>query len=119
MSQHTEEMVRAFNEAFSANDISFMAENLAEEVTWKKAGDTLITGKQEVLNLLHVDGEEGLFNITLENIVCEGPLSMCNGRREVTKNDGTVEVYEFSEVYKLNEENKIKELTSYVVKSIV
>ncbi|SDO19015.1 nuclear transport factor 2 family protein [Alkalicoccus daliensis] len=115
MTTKTEEMVRAFNEAFAANDISFMADNLTENVSWCKVGERTIAGKQEVLNLLNEEGGEGIFSLTIEHVVTHGNISMCNGRREVTNASGNKQIFEFCEVYKLNHDGRIKELISYAI----
>lgn len=117
MTTKTEEMVRAFNEAFAANDISFMADNMTEDVSWKRVGDRTFEGKQEVLNILNEEGGEGIFNLMIENVVTHGNISMCNGAREIKGSAGTKRLYEFGEVYKLHHDGRIKEIISYSIET--
>ncbi|WP_147803250.1 nuclear transport factor 2 family protein [Alkalicoccus halolimnae] len=117
---HNADLIQAFNEAFATNDISFIADNITEDVVWKMAGEEVIRGKQEVLNLLNSMGDNGVDSIEIENIIINGTSIACNGRIEMRSAKGKVKIFEYCDVYKLDKETdgKIKELTSYVVEAV-
>ncbi|TVP81966.1 MAG: nuclear transport factor 2 family protein [Alkalicoccus sp.] len=102
----TKEVIQAFNEAFSANDISFMADNMAENVVWEVKGETIIRGKQAVLNYLNDRGGEGIFNLTVENLLSEGTAAACSGVRHMKNND---KIQDFCDIYRLDEQNGLIE----------
>jgi ketosteroid isomerase-like protein len=98
----TKEVIQAFNEAFAANDISFMADNMAENIVWEVKGETVITGKQNVLNYLNDRGGEGIFNLTVENLLMEGSMAACSGVRHMENSE---KIHDFCDIYTLNDEN--------------
>lgn len=117
MHMKTEEMIRAFNEAFAANDISFMRDNMTEDIVWHRDESSTVSGKQEVLNLLNEESGEGIFTIHIDDITIQDDTAKCNGKRERLRESGIPEVYAFSEEYHLSRDGKIQELTSRVTKA--
>jgi len=118
MKTKTQEFIQKFNEAFAKNDISFIEESVTDDVVWKMKGDTVITGKSEMIESLKRMDNGQSFELTIDLIITHGKTVAANGTMKVinsTGEDGAT--YAFCDIYKLNgfKGGRIKELTSYLI----
>ncbi|WP_394119979.1 nuclear transport factor 2 family protein [Planococcus donghaensis] len=109
---------RRFNGAFFQGDRQFIEESIAEDIVWTMVGSEPIKGKQAFLDVAFgVDDGYTDMEYTTE-------LSLTNGReaalkgKMIRKGTGEVpKVYAYCDFYVLDveEEGKVKEMTTFVV----
>lgn len=119
MEIQTQAFIKSFNEAFAAKDVAFIADSVTGDVIWKMAGETVITGKQAVIDALENMDDGNSYELTLDSIIIHGTSASANGIMKSVSTSGKAQAYEFCDVYELNEPEggKIKKMTSYVVEA--
>ena len=109
--------LKKFNEAFAQGDISFILENVTEDIKWTMFGDKTINGLEEFKKEIEsmVKSESGL---ELDEIITHGNTAAVNGIIEALDQNGKPSKFAFCDVYTLSgfKNPKIKEMKSYVTK---
>lgn len=108
------EIIRKVNAGFMAGDVNAIIEHVADDVTWEMPGVFFRNGKEEF-------GKEAInenwapMTITNTNELEDGNMVAVEGTVETTQPNGEPFNLRFFDFYRL-ENNKIKEMRSYVVK---
>ncbi|WP_417602885.1 nuclear transport factor 2 family protein [Owenweeksia hongkongensis] len=118
MNNPKEEFVRKFNQAFLANDISFILESLTEDVYWEMVGERILDGKEKLKDFFDAMPEDsGLDSLEIHHIITHGKMASANGEMKMKDNSGKLKTYGFCDVYEFSgfKNPKIKKLVSYMV----
>ena len=107
-------IVEKVNKSFDDNNTEAFLACCADDMTWIMPGDKTYSGKESIRQMMN--------NITCEaphfavrNIVAENDMVMCNGSMVMKDKEGNDQDYVFCDVYHFKEQ-KIDELTSYIIK---
>jgi hypothetical protein len=108
------ELLKEFSIALAKNDISFIVENITDNVIWNIVGDKLIQGKDTFADTLKQMRNSTAIELHISNIITHGNTGSANGilTFENKKCFAFCDVYIFSSAAK---NGKIKEITSYVI----
>lgn len=106
--------LKKFNEAFAKSDISFILENVTDNISWTAIGDFSVKGKEEFAKALEKMKSEEAYQINIKNIITHGDSAAVDGTMKMPNSDKT---YAFCDIYKFSgfKNPKVKELTSYVI----
>ncbi|GKU82644.1 nuclear transport factor 2 family protein [Niallia sp. NCCP-28] len=103
--------------AFALKEITGILEDFADNITWNHIGQTSISGKKQIIQALINDHIDQPTEIHIETIITHGNTGCVNGM-VFMKNQHT---YAFCHIYQFTsagKKGKIKEITSYIIKSI-
>lgn len=117
MSENYKEIVRKVDECFSENRMEDFLSLCADEIEWKMVGDTTKKGKDSIREWMSSMGE-GMEppKISQRNQIAEGDSVAAYGEMSMKNEKGEEGSYEYCDIYRF-ENDKIVELTSYVVKT--
>ncbi len=108
------EFLKDFNIAFAEGNLSFISENITDDVIWVMVGDKRIEGKDAFMNELEQMKDSKVTELTVDKIITHGKEGSANG--EIVMSDGNT--YAFSDVYEFKSAkgNSLKSITSFVIK---
>lgn len=114
ITERNKEVVRRVNRGFAADDPAAILACLADDVRWMVVGHFLAVGKEEFRKRIRHENFTGAPTIEIKNEIAEGDCVAVEGRvSSRLKNGAPFQAY-FHNSYRLENE-KIKEMTSYVV----
>lgn len=108
--------LQQFNDAFLKGDIHYIAEQVTDDIVWEMVGEFKIKGMDAFKNSLQkMVGMETL-DMQILNTIIDGKNAAVNGAMKVKEPSGNIRHFGFCDVYEFNsEENKIQNMTSYVL----
>ncbi|KKI92926.1 hypothetical protein WQ54_07045 [Bacillus sp. SA1-12] len=107
-------VLKDFIIALAKKDVSFIFENLSDDVQWNKIGREKIQGKDQFADYLQHMKDRAVREVQISNIITHGRNGAVNGTILLEDNRRL----EFCEVYMFTsagKNSKIKEITSYVI----
>lgn len=116
MSATKKTIVQKINEAFAAGNVEAFLEQCTDDITWNMLGDQPIRGKTLIAEFCAKMPQEPP-QFFVNTIIAEGEMVMANGDMLMKNKDGVPEEFAFCDVYQF-EGDKVKELTTYVVKKV-
>lgn len=110
-----EALLRKVNEAFAQNDADVVIASVAEDIRWTIVGDQVIEGKDRSIEALREMAGEKPFEVHIGTLIMQGEIASLEG----TMRSAGGEAYAFCDIYRFSgmEKPKIKEMTSYVIKT--
>ena len=116
MSEQYKEIVKKVDASFEENKMEDFLSLCAEDIKWKMVGDKTKTGKDAIREWMSSMGE-GMEppKISARNLVAEGETVAAYGEMSMKNEKGEQGNYEYCDSYRF-ENDKIAELTSYVIK---
>ncbi len=106
---------KSFNEALMKGDTSFILKSVSDNVSWKMIGSDTIKGKEALSHVLGNMDHTSEYNLIIDHIVTDGEKAAVEGIIEITTKLNELMTYGFCDIYKLDENEQIKEITSYVI----
>lgn len=100
--------------AFAAGDTGFLISHMHDDVVWRMVGESTFKGKKEVQKMVEKMAEMDLPEIVRTRITAEGNRVVAEGTLNTTTTEGKPFKAAYCDSY-LIEDDKIKEMTSYVV----
>jgi ketosteroid isomerase-like protein len=116
MSQKNKEIVEKVNAAFAENNPEVFLSNCADDVTWTMVGEKTNEGKKAIQEWLAEMKDMEPPKFTVDNTIAEGDSVVSCGDMTMKDKDGKVQYYSYCDIYRF-ENDKIAELTSYVIKT--
>jgi ketosteroid isomerase-like protein len=117
VSENYKEIVKKVDASFAENRTEDFLSLCAENIVWKMVGDVTKTGKDSIRKWMSSMGEEmEPPKISQRNIIAEGETVAAYGEMTMKNEKGEDAAYEYCDIYRF-ENDKIAELTSYVVKT--
>jgi hypothetical protein len=108
--------LQQFNDAFAKGDISYIAEQVTDDIVWDMVGEFKIKGKDAFKKSLQEMAGMETLDMQILNTIIDGKYSAVNGTMKVKEPSGNIKFFGFCDVYEFySEENKIKKITSYVL----
>lgn len=107
---------RKVNEASSNRDYDFFEEVLADDVVWTLDGEKL-QGKEAAVNYMKMktsELENGM-NLTIDTLLIDGAEAVVKGKMTFKSSNGEEKNYLYSDIYQLDREEKIQNLTSFFI----
>ncbi|WP_299092340.1 nuclear transport factor 2 family protein [uncultured Metabacillus sp.] len=107
-------VLKEFIIALAKKDISFILENVSDDILWNKIGCEKIEGKDHFAEALQQINDSPVWEIQISNIITHGRSGAVNGTLLLEDN----RKLEFCDVYMFTsagKNSKIKEMTSYVI----
>jgi uncharacterized protein len=101
------------SEAFAKGNRAFIADYLADDVRWTILGNSPITGKEQVLDVLEMQQLESFPVVTIKNIVAAGHYVVIESTGEAKTKKGNPYNQTYCDVFKFNGE-VLKEVTTYL-----
>jgi limonene-1,2-epoxide hydrolase len=101
--------------AFAKGDLRFILDKVTDDVRWTIVGDSLIEGKEKIMEMLEQMKNDKAEELTIQHIATHGNAGAVDGKMKF-KNGKTVaycNVYEFSNA----KGTSVKEITSYEIES--
>lgn len=113
MKTKNQELLEQFNQAFSKNDIDFLADHVTETIKWTAVGDFNVEGKEAFIKALKSMEADEPWELEVDKVITHGKDAAVNGIMK--SKDG--KHYAFCDVYTFSgfKDPKISEMTSYVV----
>lgn len=112
------------DKAFFRGDFEFFEKNMTDDASWNIVGRLFASGKPAVLEAMRsvtaemaVEGSSAQFN--RENLIVSGNEAAVKGSIVLTPPSGTEKTFNYFDLYVLDleQDGKIKELTSFVIES--
>jgi uncharacterized protein len=109
------EIVEEINASFTRHDTDTFLSHCVEEFSWTMVGEKTKTGKTAIREWMSgmEECEPPVFGVT--NLIEDGDIVACNGDMTMKDKDGTEAEYSYCDIYRFNGDDKITELTSFVV----
>lgn len=114
-------IVAKADQAFATNKPDDFLELCADEIQWRMVGEETAKGKDEVRKWMNIGIENG--DITFEtpkinytNTIVENQSVASYGEMEIKNKNSEISKFSYCDVYKFRD-NKIVELTSFVIRS--
>jgi hypothetical protein len=108
------QLLKDINIAFAENNNEFILENIADEIQWKRIGDSVLEGKDNFTNVLNELKNFKTKELIVNTIITHGDTGAVEGK--MIMEDGSI--IAFCDIYKFNGHSKtakIKEMVSYAV----
>jgi limonene-1,2-epoxide hydrolase len=105
--------VRDVTIAFAKCDTKFISRHVTDDVRWNLVGDSLIEGKEKLMEVVEQMKNDKAMELTIQHIATHGKAGAADGKIKF-KNGKTVaycNVYEFSNT----KGTSVKEITSYEI----
>lgn len=101
------------NVAFAEGDISFIIDNVSDDITWNIVGDKFIQGKNDFAEALKDMKNKAVVELTIHNIITHGKEGAVNGTL-ILENE---EQYAYCDVYQFSGAKgaNLKSIQSYVI----
>jgi uncharacterized protein len=99
--------------AFSRGDISYLKDQLAENVQWNILGFEPIKGKANVLETLKMTELESFPEITVKNIISDGKYVVIESNGKARTKQGKPYNQTYCDVFKFENE-KLQEINTYL-----
>jgi limonene-1,2-epoxide hydrolase len=99
--------------ALAKSDTKFIQSNVTDDVRWNLVGDSLIEGKEKIMEMLEQMKDDKAEELTIHHIATHGKAGVVDGTIKF-KNGNTVaycNVYEFSN----SKGTSVKEIISYEI----
>lgn len=98
-------------------DVTFVSENVTEEVKWNMVGKQMVIGKEALKNEIESWGNERFSDLQLHHIITHGITASVNGKVNYLQNNGEVKEFSFCHVLQFNKfkDGVVKEITSYII----
>ena len=107
-------IVDTVNKAFEDNDTEAFLACCDENMQWIVPGSDVYNGKENIRQMIkNFSCDPSKF--TIIELISEGDLVMCRGSMQMKDDTGNYADYAFCDVYHFKEQ-KIDELTSYIIK---
>lgn len=103
------------NEAFAKWDIDYIADQLADEITWRVKGEQEIIGKSAIVDAFNKMKSSTSQEMILEHCIVDGKKASLAGTFVMTDKNAKIGRYAFCDIYVLNDKGKIIEMSKYVV----
>ncbi|MGM7723728.1 nuclear transport factor 2 family protein [Metabacillus sp. Hm71] len=107
-------VLKEFIIALAKKDVSFIFENVSDDIQWNKIGCEKIKGKDQFAASLQQMNDRAVREIKITNIITHGRSGAVSGTLLLEDN----RKLEFCDVYMFTsagKNSKIKEMTSYVI----
>lgn len=117
MSEKNKQTIEEVNAAFSQNNIEGFLELCAEDVKWTMIGEKVVEGKDGIREFVSSMGDMEPPKINNKQMIAEADSVAAFGEMTM-KEKGEIVPYAYCDVYQF-QDDKIVELSSYVVKTEV
>ena len=116
MAENYKEIVKKVDASFAENKMEDFLSLCTDDVVWKMVGDTTKQGKDSIREWMSSMGE-GMEppKLSPKNQIAEGETVAAYGEMAMKNEKGEQGNYEYCDIYRF-ENDKIAELTSYVIK---
>lgn len=107
--------LKDLNIAFAEGNVEFIANNLADDVTWETVGHHRLEGKDAFVSALNEMRDTQVSELTIERVITHGKEGAVNGVMATTagKRYAFCDVYEFKNAAG----TAIRSLLSYVIET--
>lgn len=107
--------LKDLNIAFAEGNVDFIAENLANDVTWETVGHNRLEGKDAFVSALKEMNDTQVSELTIERVITHGKEGAVNGVMATTEG----KQYAFCDVYEFKNTTgtAIRNLSSYVIET--
>lgn len=108
-------VLKEFIIACAKKDIGVLTEYSAENIEWTFVNDTVVQGREKIIQEIETKLTKKIIEVEILNIITHGHTAAANGKIELEDHS----IYSFCHVYRFVSpgKNKIKEITSYVLKT--
>ena len=116
MSNNYKELVEKINATFTEGDTEGFLDHCNDNLKWTMVGEKTVEGKDAVRSFM---GQmEGMTppSFTVDAVVSDGEYAVAHGDMTMQEQDGTTGEYRYCDFYRF-ENDKVAELTSYVIKT--
>ncbi len=115
MALSRKQIIEEINTSFTRNDMEGFLSHCVEEFSWTMIGEKTNTGKTAIREWMSgmEECEPPVFGVT--NLIEDGDIVACNGDMTMKDKDGSETEYSYCDIYRFNGDDKVIELTSFVV----
>jgi ketosteroid isomerase-like protein len=104
---------KEISEAFAKGNLEFSGAYLADDIQWNIIGNSLVTGKKEVLEVAKMSQLESFPVITIKNIIAEGNYTVVESTGKALTKSGKPYNQTYCDIFYFKD-NKLKEITTYL-----
>lgn len=108
------EIIIAFNTAFDQGSSEGIAQFISEDFEWHLLGDSIIKGKESVLQFFADHPDMRVITVTKDHIIVDGDSASVAGEVQCTDKTGQIYDMYYCDVYKLAN-GLITKMISYTV----
>lgn len=112
--KNNKEIIIAFNIAFDKGNSEEIAEFVTEDFEWHLLGDSVIKGKENLLQFFADHPDMKVITVTKDHIIVEGDTASVAGEVKCTDKTGQIYDMYYCDVYELTG-GLIKKMISYTV----
>ncbi|QQK74866.1 nuclear transport factor 2 family protein [Salicibibacter cibarius] len=108
-------LFQKMNNAFATGDVGLIIENVAENIQWNMVGNSQVEGKRAVMEMMEPMRGVVAEEYVTKNIITGGNAGVIEGTMLMPMENGEKKTYAFCDIYKLDQDGKIEELTAYLI----
>jgi ketosteroid isomerase-like protein len=109
-------MVNKVNDAFSTGNTGAFLDLCADDIEWTIVGDQTVSGIEALREFMKsMDGHEPP-KFSVDTLIAEDDWAMATGGMTMETEPGCEGAYEYCDIYRFNDDGKIAELKTFVVK---
>ena len=116
MSETNKATVRKVNASFENNDLEGFLSVCKEDIVWKIIGERTVSGAEAIREWMNSMGEIKPPKISINDLISEGDSVAAYGDMTMSDKDDKSVPYAYCDIYRF-EDDRIIELTSYIVKT--
>ena len=114
MSQENKDIVEKMNKAAAEGDTDAFASYCADDVRWTVFGEKTVTGRAAIKEWMNSTECPEPPQFTVDNLIAEGDVVVCNGDMTMTDNDGKAQPFAYCDIYRFKD-GMVSELNTFVV----